>query len=107
MEKNLKSELPIYLNNFIKLSEKETLDYFSSLFLKISFESLEDNFIDLLNAFEIKEITESEVEAMTSEEIEDLFYSFAGKYMNRLKIYGFSGGGFGFISEIILKYLLS
>ena len=107
MKEDLNSKLPIYINNFIKLSDKETLDYFSLLFLEISFESLENNFIDLVNAFEIKEITESEVEAMTSEEIEDLFYSFAGKYMNRLKIYGFSGGGFGFISEIILKYLLS
>jgi len=107
MKEDLKRELPIYLNNFIQLSEKETLDYFSLLFLEISFDSLENNFIDLINAFEIKEITESEVEAMTSEEIEDLFYSFAGKYMNRLKIYGFSGGSFGFISEIILKYLLS
>ena len=107
IKNNFQVKAPDYLNNLIELSERETLDYFSLLFLETAFDSLEDNFIKLINAFELKEITKKEVEQMTSKEIEELFYSFAGKYMNRLKIYGLSGGGFGFISEIALKVLLS
>ena len=110
-KKDLKEDFhkitPFYLENSIDLIEKETLDYFSLLFLDTSFDSLQSNFIDLINAFKLKNITKKEVEQMSSEEIEELFYSFAGKYMKRLKIYGLSGGGFGFISEILLKYLLS
>ena len=98
--------IPAYIENLVKLTDEKTLDYFNKLFIKAIINSLKNNFSELVNSFDINDITKREINEMRAEEIEELFYSFAGKYLKRLKLYGWSGGSFGVLSEILANYLL-
>ncbi|MGM0410155.1 MAG: DUF445 family protein [Bacillota bacterium] len=99
-------KIPAYIDNLIELTDEKTLDYLNVLFIKVTIDSLKNNFRELVNSFDINEITKREINDMKAEEIEDLFYSFAGKYLKRLKLYGWSGGSFGILSEILASYFL-
>ncbi|MFW6008602.1 MAG: DUF445 family protein [archaeon] len=106
IKKAFNHKIPAYIENLIELTDEKTLNYFNELFVKATIISLKDNFRELVNSFDINEITKREISQMKAEEIEDLFYSFAGKYLKRLKLYGWSGGSFGVLSEILASYFL-
>lgn len=86
------------INNNFDLS---TIDYIFDKLIDSLLDSLEDNVFQIMNSLNIKEITEKEINKMKPEEIENLFYSFAGTYFTRLKLYGLMGGGIGTIIEFL------
>jgi|GEM_PF-2309152 len=79
----------------------ETAEYILNLLLANSLDGLENHFQGLLQALEIKGVTMTQVEEMDPAAIEKLFNSFAGPYLTKLKLYGWSGSLIGLITEII------
>ena len=79
----------------------ETAEYILNLLLVNSLDGLENHFQGLLQSLEIKEVTMTQVEEMDPAAIEDLFNSFAGPYLTKLKLYGWSGSLVGLLTEII------
>lgn len=87
-----------HLNQYISV---DTIDYISDFFIEAGFNSLDNYFQPLLKSIAIKDITVSQVQLMEAEAIEDLFNSFAGSYLIRLKMYGWSGSVFGLLTGLI------
>ncbi len=58
-------------------------------------DSLEKNLPEILSSLDFKTITEDEINKMEGREIHNLFKSFAGKYFNKLKLWGVIGALFG------------
>ncbi len=101
---NLDQEYERLFTNMFRELPPELHLYVSELLLRSGFDSLENNIVSIFNSVKIKEIAVAEVEAMQAEEIEILFNSFAGKYFKRLKQYGWFGGGFGLLAELLRSY---
>lgn len=87
-----------HLNQYFSI---ETIDYIFDHFMEAGFISLDNHFQSLLESVAIKEITVNQVQMMEAEAIEDLFNSFAGSYLIRLKMYGWSGSIFGLLTGLI------
>ncbi len=80
---------------------QESLEFIFNLLLTNSIAGLEDHFQALLHTLEIKKIAIKQVENMEPAAIEDLFNSFAGPYLTKLKLYGWSGSLVGLLTEFI------
>ncbi|SDL72777.1 DUF445 family protein [Halarsenatibacter silvermanii] len=83
--------------------EEATLEYLVLNLSRGTLDGLEVRFQSLMDSLAIKDITIDRVQNMDSEAVESLFKSFAGRYLNRLKIYGFSGSFFGLLAEMISR----
>lgn len=89
---NAVKDIAINNLNIIDAAAKAAI---SDIVLRSIVDSTEQNFSNILNNVDFKGITEKEINNMEPKEIEDLFNSFAKKYFNRLKLYGFGGAIFG------------
>ena len=87
-----------HLNQYISFN---TMNYISDYFIEAGFNSLDNHFQALLKSVAIKDITVSQVQLMEAEAIEELFNSFAGSYLIRLKMYGWSGSIFGLLTSLL------
>ncbi|MBF8435653.1 DUF445 family protein [Halanaerobiaceae bacterium Z-7014] len=87
-----------HLNRYFSV---ETINHLSDYFIEAGFNSLENHFQSLLNSIAIKDVAINQVQLMEAEAIEDLFNSFAGSYLIRLKMYGWSGSVFGLLTGLI------
>ncbi|MFW6238695.1 MAG: DUF445 family protein, partial [Halanaerobiales bacterium] len=72
-----------------------------AIILKGILRSLRNNLGELFKAVDFRGVTEREIRQMNPREIEELFSSFAGRYLVRLKRYGWLGGGIGILTEMI------
>ncbi|MFW6382159.1 MAG: DUF445 family protein [Bacillota bacterium] len=90
-----------HLNQYIST---KTINYLSDYFIEAGFNSLDNHFQALLKSIAIKDITVNQVQLMEAEAIEDLFNSFAGSYLMRLKMYGWSGSVFGLLTGLITGF---
>ncbi len=77
-----------------------TVDFVLGRISEAGLDGLEIHFQSLLEAVAVKETAVREVEEMDPAAIEELFQSFAGRYLNRLKFYGLSGSFFGLLAEL-------
>lgn len=89
--------------NLHKLVESDTINYLIGLLTDSILDSVEKNFLDLLNSFDTERITREEVKKMNPAQLEELFYSFAGPYFNRLERYGWIGSLIGLVTELAKK----
>ena len=80
----------------------ETAEHILNLLLVNSLDGLENHFQGLLQSLEIKEVAVTQVEEMDPAAIENLFNSFAGSYLTKLKFYGWSGSLVGLLTELII-----
>ena len=79
-----------------RLKEEITDELIEALFL-----TLKDNLDLVIKAIDIKEVIKREINQMHPKEIEEMFYSFAGSYFNKLKLYGGIGAVFGLPSLVL------
>lgn len=81
--------------NNLNIVDSDTKNDILSIIIKSSIDAAEDNFSNVIASVDFRGITEKQINKMNAKEIEDLFNSFAKKYFNRLKLYGFGGAFFG------------
>ncbi len=60
-----------------------------------AFDSIDKKILDLMGAIDFKKVITKEIQDMHPKELEDMFYSFAGPYFNKLILYGSLGFLFG------------
>lgn len=81
--------------NNLSILDSSTKEAAANIVITSIVDSLGENFSSMLHNIDFRSITESEINDMEPKEIEDLFNSFAKKYFDRLKLYGFGGAAFG------------
>ncbi|AKA69079.1 DUF445 family protein [Clostridium scatologenes] len=81
--------------NNLNIVDSDTKKDILSIIIKSGIDAAEDNFSNVIDSIDFRGITEKQINKMNAKEIEDLFNSFAKKYFNRLKLYGFGGAFFG------------
>jgi len=92
-------EFIVNINNILNLKLKDhTLD----IIIESAFESIHRKIADLIDAVDFKKVITKEIENMHPRELEEMFYSFAGPYFNKLILYGSMGFIFGLITLIQL-----
>lgn len=105
LNENLKQSLTEIVKRLARkldqVIEANTLEAVSKLIINSIIDSLEDNFPELINQIDIARVTEYEVNRMKAEEIEELFYSFAGKYLTNLERYGWLGSLIGLLNSLL------
>lgn len=80
--------------NFDFINE-DTKSYFVNLFIDASIKSIRGNLDAILKSIEFDKIAREEINGMEPKKIHEMFNSFAGKYFERLMLYGFGGFIFG------------
>ena len=85
-------EFIVNANNILDTKLKEHL---LSLVIDSAFESIDKKIMDLILAVDFKKVITKEIQEMHPKELEDMFYSFAGAYFNKLILYGSLGFLFG------------
>lgn len=88
-----------FSSNIANIIDDETKNYLFDTVLS----SCKENINLIIDAINFSNIAKEEINNMDPKNIEDLFNSFAKKYLNRLKIYGAFGGIVG-IYLAIIKY---
>ncbi len=81
--------------NNLNIIDNDTKKDIFNIMIKSSIDAAEDNFSNVISSIDFKGITEKQINNMDAKEIEDLFNSFAKKYFDKLKLYGFGGAFFG------------
>jgi uncharacterized membrane protein YheB (UPF0754 family) len=81
--------------NNLNIIDNDTKKDIFNIIIKSSIDAAEDNFLNVISSIDFRGITEKQINNMNAKEIEDLFNSFAKKYFDRLKLYGFGGAFFG------------
>ncbi|MBC2581463.1 DUF445 family protein [Clostridium sp. DJ247] len=84
------------IENNLTIIDESTKGAVADILIMSMIDSAVDNFSSIINSINFRTITEKEINSMEPKEIEDLFNSFAEKYFNKLKLYGFGGAAFGF-----------
>ncbi|HEX3044143.1 MAG TPA: DUF445 family protein [Bacillota bacterium] len=75
-------------------------DFAAAIILSSFLEALKAHFLEIINTVNFGRVTEEVVKTMRPQEIEAMFYSFAGKYFQRLEVYGIWGGVLGLLSLV-------
>ncbi len=101
MEKSLSSYIQRTSARLPREIQQETARYFLENLTSAGLEGLEIHFQSLLESVAVKDVAVEQVEAMDPAAVEALFDSFAGRYLNRLKLYGWSGSFFGLLASLI------
>ena len=91
-----------FLQNLNAMLDTRFKDHSLQIIIDAAFESIQNNIAELINAVDFKKVITKEIEAMHPKELEDMFYSFAGKYFNKLILYGSLGFFFGLFTLIEL-----
>lgn len=85
--------------------DRDSLRFLLALVIEAGVDSFKANSEALLSSLELKELTAKEIRKMNPAEIEAVFDSFAGKYFNHLKQYGWFGGVFGLL-QLLLRTVI-
>ena len=91
-------EIFMNLNQNLDVKLKDDL---RDKFIKATFDSLEINLNLLVESVDIQKVIQREINEMHPKEIEEMFYSFAGDYFKKLKLYGAFGAVFGVPSVFV------
>jgi len=89
-----------FIVNINTLLDLKLKDNMVDIIIEASFESIEKNIMDLMGAIDFKKVITKEIRQMHPKELEDMFYSFAGTYFNKLILYGSLGILFGLATII-------
>ncbi|HLV08675.1 MAG TPA: DUF445 family protein [Halanaerobiales bacterium] len=81
--------------------EKETIEAILSIIISSIIDSLQNNLRELIGELDIAGVSKYQVSAMNGRELEELFYSFAGKYLTKLEVYGLSGSLLGLLNALL------
>jgi len=85
-------EFLIHINNILDLKLK---DHMLDIIIESAFLSIDKKIMELMGAIDFKKVITKEIQEMHPKELEDMFYSFAGPYFNKLILYGSLGFIFG------------
>ncbi|MDR1439605.1 MAG: DUF445 family protein [Clostridiales bacterium] len=66
-----------------------------ALAVRVGVGALAEAMPEIIRTLDLKTVAENEINAMDARKIESVFYSFAGRYIRRIKLYGLWGGVFG------------
>ena len=90
--------LTSFLNQLNKILDLRLKDHTIDILTQAAFESIHHNITGLIQAVDFKKVITTEINAMHPKELEDMFYSFAGPYFNKLIMYGSLGFFFGLLT---------
>ncbi len=91
-----------FLTNLNTILDTKFKDNALQIIIDAAFESMSTHIKELLDAVDFKKVITKEINAMHPKELEDMFYSFAGPYFNKLILYGSLGFFFGLFTLIEL-----
>ncbi len=91
-----------FLEHINAMLDTKLKDHSLQIIIDAAFESIQSNIAELINAVDFKKVITKEINEMHPKELEDMFYSFAGKYFNKLILYGSLGFFFGLFTLIEL-----
>ena len=84
-----------FIQNINTILDLKLKDHMLDIVVNSAFESVDKKIIELMAAIDFKKVITKEIQAMHPKELEDMFYSFAGPYFNKLILYGSLGFIFG------------
>lgn len=89
-----------FLLNINKMLDLKLKNHLLDIIIDAAFESINTKIVELMNAVDFKKVITKEIQAMHPKELENMFYSFAGPYFNKLILYGSLGFLFGLLTLI-------
>ena len=89
-----------FIANINEMLDLKLKDHMLQIIINAAFESINAKIVALIGAVDFKRVITKEIEAMHPKELEDMFYSFAGPYFNKLILYGALGFVFGLFTLI-------
>ena len=87
-----------FLLNLNEILDLKLKDHMLDIVVNAAFASMEAKITQLMGAVDFKKVITKEIQAMHPKELEDMFYSFAGPYFNKLIMYGSIGFFFGILT---------
>ena len=90
-------EFILNINNMLDIKLK---NHMLGIVIDAAFESINSKIMELMSAIDFKKVITKEIQDMHPKELEDMFYSFAGPYFNKLILYGSLGFLFGLLTLI-------
>jgi hypothetical protein len=84
-----------FIANFNDILDLKLKNHMLDIIVESAFDSIDKKIIDLIGAIDFKKVITKEIQEMHPKELEDMFYSFAGPYFNKLILYGLIGFFFG------------
>jgi hypothetical protein len=85
-------EFIVNINDILDLKLK---NHMLDIIVDSAFDSIDKKIMNLIEAIDFKKVITKEIQEMHPKELEDMFYSFAGPYFNKLILYGLIGFFFG------------
>lgn len=89
-----------FILNINEILDLKLKDHMLEIIIDSAFLSVDKKIMDLLHAVDFKKVITKEIQAMHPKELEEMFYSFAGAYFNKLVLYGSLGFIFGLLTLI-------
>ena len=89
-----------FILNINKMLDLKLKNHMLDIVIDAAFESINAKIMELMGAVDFKKVITKEIQEMHPKELEDMFYSFAGPYFNKLILYGSLGFLFGLITLI-------
>jgi hypothetical protein len=84
-----------FIQNINTILDLKLKDHMVEIIVDSAFVSIDKKIMDLMGAVDFKKVITKEIQDMHPKELEDMFYSFAGTYFNKLILYGALGFLFG------------
>ncbi len=84
-----------FIENINTILDLKLKDHMLEIVVDSAFDSIDKKILDLMGAIDFKKVITKEIQDMHPKELEDMFYSFAGPYFNKLILYGSLGFLFG------------
>lgn len=84
-----------FIENINAILDLKLKDHMLEIVVDSAFDSIDKKILDLMGAIDFKKVITKEIQDMHPKELEDMFYSFAGPYFNKLILYGSLGFLFG------------
>jgi len=84
-----------FIENINTILDLKLKDHMLEIVIDSAFDSIDKKIMDLMGAIDFKRVITKEIQEMHPKELEEMFYSFAGPYFNKLILYGSLGFLFG------------
>ena len=89
-----------FLLNINKMLDTKLKNNMLDIVIDAAFDSINTKIPELMSSIDFKKVITKEIQNMHPKELEDMFYSFAGPYFNKLILYGSLGVLFGLFTLI-------
>ncbi|MFK5938002.1 MAG: DUF445 family protein [Sulfurimonas sp.] len=89
-----------FILNINEMLDLKLKNHMLDIIIDSAFESINAKIVELMGAVDFKKVITKEIQEMHPKELEDMFYSFAGPYFNKLILYGSLGFLFGLVTLV-------